>query len=601
MSAPRPALARLVLSLAVAPLAACGPKPATVAPAEAAAPVAAPAPVVIDAATIRDHVAFLADDAQQGRAPGSDADGRVQQYVVERMKAAKLEPGFAGTYVQKFEVNDGVRLRAGQETVLDVSGIPVAHAMVPFSADTAAPVVARLVYVGHGIVKDGKGTGDYAGLEKKVAGAIVVALVGGPDDPHLSPASTRAATKAIAARDHGAVGFILWDPAGASYPNHGEASDLGLPAVFVGKAGSAALVTALVGKAKGADPVAADLRRGHRSRKPGTLSTPVERVRLATANVAGRLPGSGKSDRVIVIGAHMDHLGFGTDSSLAPGEHAIHNGADDNASGVAAMLEICRRVAATPVAERPFDVVCLAFGAEEMGLLGSKHYVQALPEAERKRIAAMLNFDMVGRLGPEGLVVAGAGTSKAWPALIEGHRAGLTVRTTDDGYGPSDHGSFYEAQIPVLHFFTGPHEDYHRPSDDLDKINVDGAATVATLAADIVDAMQRDMLVPDYVEVARPATPRGGGFRVSLGTIPDYGAKVDGVRLSGVRKDGAAEKAGMTKGDVITRMGEREIHNLDDYMAAFAEMKPDIAIPVTVMRDGKAVELTLVPEAPKAR
>jgi hypothetical protein len=213
----------------------------------------------------------------------------------------------------------------------------------------------------------------------------------------------------------------------------------------------------------------------------------------------------------------------------------------------------------------------------------------------------MLNFDMVGRLGPEGLVVAGAGTSKAWPALIEGHRAGLTVRTTDDGYGPSDHGSFYEAQIPVLHFFTGPHEDYHRPSDDLEKINVQGAATVATLAADIVDAMQRDTMVPDYVEVARPATPRGGGFRVSLGTIPDYGAKVDGVRLSGVRKDGAAEQAGMVKGDVITRMGEREIHNLDDYMAAFAEMKPDIAIPVTVMRDGKPVEVTLVPQAPKAR
>jgi len=589
-----------LLALVALAALACGPKPAT-------APPVAPtpsAPQPIDADAIRGHVGFLADDAQQGRAPGGESDTRVQQYVTEQMKAANLQPAFGDTYLQPFEVTDGVRVGADQETLLDVSGIAVAHQIVPFSADTTAPVVTRLVYVGHGIATEGKGTGDYAGLDKQVAGAIVVALVGGPDDPHINPASTRAATKAISARDHGAVGFVLWDPSGSGYPNHGEAADLGLPAVYVGKAGSAALMTALRGKPKGgavaADPVAADLRRGTKSRKPGTLQTPVERVRLTTANVGGRLPGSGKSDRVVVVGAHMDHLGFGTDSSLAPGEHAVHNGADDNASGVAAMLEICGRIAALDVAARPFDLVCLAFGAEEMGLLGSKHYVQSLPEAERGRIAAMLNFDMVGRLGPDGLVVAGAGTSKAWPGLIEAHRGALTVRTTDDGYGPSDHGSFYEAKIPVLHFFTGPHEDYHRPTDDIDKVNFDGAAQVATVATQMLATMQKDALVPDYVEVARPAGSRGGGFRVSLGTIPDYGAKVDGVRLSGVRKGGAAEQAGVAKGDVITRIGARDIHNLDDYMAAFAEMKPEVAIPIVVQRDGKPVELSLVPQAPKS-
>ena len=585
----------VAIALLVGLLSGCTPERAPVPPA-----VVGPPPS-IDAEAIRTHVAFLADDAQQGRAPGSESDPRVQQYVVEQFKAAKLQPGFGEGYSQPFEITDGVRLRAGQETVLDVSGIAIAHAMVPFSADSVAPVVTRLVYVGFGIAAEGKGTGDYAGLEKKVAGSVVVALVGGPDDPHLGPANTRAATKAIAARDHGAIGFVLWDPSAAAYPNHGEAADLGLPALFVGKPGSAALVEALVGKPKGADPGAAGLKRGHRSPKPGTLQTPIERVRLTTANVAGRLPGSGKSERVIVVGAHMDHLGMGTDSSLAPGEHAIHNGADDNASGVAAVLEICKRAAATDVATRPFDLVCVAFGAEEMGLLGSKHFVQSLPEAERARIAAMLNFDMVGRLGPDGLVVAGAGTSKLWPGLIETHRGALTVRTTDDGYGPSDHGSFYEARIPVLHFFTGPHEDYHRPSDDLDKINFAGAASVANHAFAIIEALEHGAIVPDYVEVARPAASRGGGFRVSLGTIPDYGAKVDGVRLSGVRKDGAAEKAGLVKGDVITRIGSRDIHNLDDYMASFAEMKPEVAIPIVVLREGKSVELSLVPQAPTPR
>jgi aminopeptidase YwaD len=555
-------------TLAVATILACQPEGQTQPPAPAPAK-----PVVIDADSIRGHVAFLADDKQEGRAPGTDADTRVQKYVADAFAAAKLEPAFGDQWMQTFEITDGVRARAGQETLLDVSGIPIAHAMAPFSGESQAPVVARLVYVGYGIATEGKGTGDYAGLEKKVAGAIVVALAGGPDDPHLPHTSKRAATKVITARDHGAAGFVLWDPTATTFPNGGEAADLQVPAVFVGQAGSASLVTALVGKAKGADPTAAGLKRGDRSPKPGTLQTPIERVKLKTANVAGRVKGSGKSDRVIVVGAHMDHLGFGTDSSLAPGERAIHNGADDNASGVAAVIEICERAAATDAATRPFDLVCIAFGAEEMGLLGSKHYVQTLPEAERSKIAAMLNFDMVGRLGADGLVVAGAGTSKAWPALLESNRGELVVRTTDDGYGPSDHGSFYEAKIPVLHFFTGPHEDYHKPSDDLDKINYDGAATVANLASGLIAALQKDAIVPDYVEVARPAAPRGGGFNVSLGTIPDYGAKVDGVRMSGVRAGGAAAKAGVIKGDIITKLGAREVHNLDDYMAAFAETK----------------------------
>ncbi|HWB73367.1 MAG TPA: M28 family peptidase [Nannocystaceae bacterium] len=558
---------------------------------------------VLDAAALRKHVAFLADDAQEGRAPGTEADGRVQSYVETAMKDAGLKPAFADGYRQRFPVTDGVRVKAGGEVVLDVSGVLVPHAIVPFSSDTSVkgPVVAPLVYVGYGIPRGGKGTGDYAKLEKKVKGAIVVALAGGPDDPHLGQAEKRAASKAIAARDHGAAGFILWDPAAASFPNHGEAADLGVPAVFVGTAGSGALLHAFTGKDKGTDPTTAGVKNGAKSKRPATLQTPVERVVLGTANVAGTVKGSGKSDRVLVIGAHMDHLGHGTDSSLAPGEQAIHNGADDNASGTAVMLELCKSLAKLDASKRPFDVTCIAFGAEEMGLLGSKFYVQSLAEADRKKIAAMINFDMVGRLGPDGLIVAGAGTSKAWPALIDANKHELVVKTTDDGYGPSDHGSFYEAEIPVLHFFTGPHEDYHKPSDDLAKIEFDGAAKVGGFALAIATELEAKTLVPDYVAVARPAMARGGGFKVSLGTIPDYGAKVDGVRLSGVRTGGAAEKAGMRKGDVIVRIGTRAVHNLDDYMAAFAEMKPNETIGVGITRDGKPMDLEMTPQAPKAQ
>lgn len=563
------------------------------------------APPVVEVDLLRSHIVFLADDAQEGRLPGTEADARVQAYIEQAFATSGLEPLFGDGYRQAFSLTDGVRVREGGGVDLTVGDVAVPHAILPFSGDTGedGPVSAPLVYVGHGITRGGTDTGDYEGLGTKVKGAIVVALAGGPaDDPHLTSADLRAQTKLISARDHGAVGFVLWDPrSDAGFPNHGEASDLKIPAVWVGSAGSRALLEAFAGKKKVPadvnDPVAFGLRVGTRSKPRATLRTDVEPVEVATANVAGKVVSDGTTDRVVVIGAHMDHLGMGTQHSLSPGERAVHNGADDNASGVAAMLEVCHALASSPTPP-PYEIWCVAFGAEEMGLVGSKHFVETMSEAERRRILAMLNFDMVGRLGPDGLVVAGAGTSSIWPELIDAHRGGLRVRTSEDGYGPSDHGSFYEQKIPVLHFFTGPHEDYHKPSDDIEKINFEGAATVANFALDITRAMLARRLEPDYVQTERPAQ-RGGGFRVSLGTMPDYAAKVDGVRLSGVRKGGPADKAGMRKGDVITRLGEREIHNLDDYMAAFAELQPGVTIRAVVRRDGQDVELELIPAAPR--
>jgi aminopeptidase YwaD len=590
----------LLVGLAVG-ASACKP---SVAPQPAPAPEPA-APERIEVERLRAHLAFLADDAQEGRAPGTDADGRVQTYVEQIMREAGLEPLFADSYRQRFEVTDGVRIQQDGEVRLDVSGLPVATQVLPFSADTsrAGPVVAKLVFVGHGIPRGAPWTGDYEGLEKKIEGNIVVALHGGPDDPHLSPAALRAQSKLIAARDHGAAGFVLWDPAGAIvFPNHGTVNDLGLAAVAVGSEGTPALLEALTGKraaAASVEAAVAKLPAGKTTQKRATLQTDVQPVTLETANVAGRLRGNGETNKILVVGAHMDHLGLGTAHSLAPGEEAVHNGADDNASGVAVMLEVCGTLAQVPASRRPYDVVCIAFGAEEMGLLGSKHYVATASPKERARIVAMINFDMVGRLGADGLVVAGAGTSSIWPKLVEQTRGALVVKTTEDGHGPSDHGSFYEQKIPVLHFFTGPHEDYHKPSDDIDKINFDGAAQVGTMAYALARTLLAEKLEPDYLET-EARQPRAGGFRVSLGTIPDYAAKVDGVRLSGVRKGGPAETAGLRQGDVIRQLGEREIHNLDDYMAAFAAMKPGQPVRVVVDREGETVELELVPGAPSS-
>ncbi|MEM6991696.1 MAG: M20/M25/M40 family metallo-hydrolase [Myxococcota bacterium] len=575
--------ASLVLSLACSK-----DTPPTTPPTTPAATEAAPS---IAADAVRPHVERLASDALQGRAPGTDGDTQTQDYIDKAFADAGLVGGFDGNFRQPFEVGDGVRTTA--DTVLEAGRKPIVHGVVPFTGRSGAEVSAKLVFVGYGVAPEGKGSGDYEKLGKKVKGKIVVARAGS-EDPHASPATTRPQQKLINARDHGAVGFILWEPnVEAAYPNHGEANDLSIPALWVGKEGTPGLVAALGGKGD-------TIETGAVGRKKARMVVPVEPVVKKTANVVAVLKGNGKSTRSLVVGAHMDHLGMGTSTSLAPGEEAVHNGADDNASGVAVVLELARALSQTDPQTRPFDTIFITFGAEEMGLLGSKHYVEALGDGAKEQIVAMLNFDMVGRLGEDGLQVAGVGTSSVWPDLVKATQGDLEVTTSDDGYGPSDHGSFYEAGVPVLHFFTGSHADYHKPSDDVDKINFEGAAKVGSMALAIVTRLQADAVEPDYIKVARKQSARGG-FRVSLGTMPDYGAQVDGVRLSGVREGGAAAVAGLQKGDVVQKLGKREVHNLDDYMAALAELEPDVEIDVVVLRGEESVPLRMTPGQPRAR
>lgn len=574
--------------------------PSVVAEEKSETPAAPPA-LAMTSDAVRPHIEFLAADAQKGRAPGTDGDVATQDYVAGAMKGVGLEPAFVDGFRQAFIVTDGVQANA--DATLTLGGKAVPHGLVPFSGRSGEAVSGKLVFVGHGIAPEGKGSGDYEGLDSKVKGKIVVALAGANgNDPHQSPAASRAPQKLINARDHGAVGFLLWEPDMTTpYPNHGAANDLQVPALWVGKDATPRLFKALGGRGEATPAAIETLKKGRAARGKLSMRVPIEPVVRRTANVAGLLRGSGDSSRMLVVGAHMDHLGMGSTTSLSPGEQAVHNGADDNASGVAVMLEAARGLAGLDTDSRPFDVLFIAFGAEEMGLLGSKHYVESLGEGEAEaRIVAMINFDMVGRLGDDGVQVAGTGTAEVWPKVVEGARGELTVKTMEDGYGPSDHGSFYEAGVPVLHFFTGSHSDYHKPTDDIEKINFEGAARIGTMALDILGTLERERLEPQYVKVARKQSARGG-FRVSLGTIPDYGGGVDGVLLSGVREGGAAAKAGLTKGDIIQKLGDREIHNLDDFMASFAVLEPDVEIDVVVQRDGKQVSLKLTPAKPRSR
>jgi hypothetical protein len=317
-------------------------------------------------------------------------------------------------------------------------------------------------------------------------------------------------------------------------------------------------------------------------------------ARDTTTNIVGWVPGRDPAlrEEAVLVGAHYDHLGWGGFGSLAPGQRAIHNGADDNASGVAGVLELAQRIVADPPAR---TVVFVLFGAEELGTLGSQHYVEA-PDWPLDRTVAMVNLDMVGRLRKT-LTVFGTGTSDAWPKILAGLEPGAawTIRTVPDGFGPSDHAAFYGAGVPVLMFFTGSHERYHKPGDDL--VTVDAAGEVEVLER--VEAVLRKAADGRPIPYAEAPTtqPRPMAFQVALGVLPDYGFEGPGLRLSSVRPGGPAERAGLRNGDVIRSLAGEPIGDVYAYTEILADLEADVPVPVVASRDAVTIETTVTPEA----
>lgn len=312
-------------------------------------------------------------------------------------------------------------------------------------------------------------------------------------------------------------------------------------------------------------------------------------------NVVGVLPGTDPAlrEETIVIGAHYDHLGREVTFSMARDSvNAIHNGADDNASGVAAMLHAAERLAAAPPAR---TVVFVAFTGEELGLLGSADFVRD-PANEIGRARAMLNMDMVGRLGAGPLVVYGVGTAAEWPAIVAaaGERAGIRVAQQPDGYGASDHTSFYVADVPVLHFFTNSHGDYHRPGDDWQKVDYPGLRRVAAMVADVAAGIASRRPALTLVRTPRPSAMGSSGSGAYLGTVPDFAPVERGVRLSGVTAGSPGAAAGLRAGDVLVRLGSREIADLQGFTDALRAHQPGDRVRVAVIREGREVTLEAV-------
>ena len=314
-------------------------------------------------------------------------------------------------------------------------------------------------------------------------------------------------------------------------------------------------------------------------------------------NVIGVL--EGETEETIIIGAHYDHVGRGGMNSLAPGSKEIHNGADDNASGTVGLLELARRFGQSGVKPKR-RLVFMAFTGEEEGLIGSAHYV-AHPIWPLDQTVAMLNMDMIGRLNEDKLTIFGTGTAAFWQPLLDdlAKKYGFTLNKIAVGMGPSDQTSFYMKNIPVLHLFTGTHSDYHRPSDDWEKINVGGMRRVVDMLQEIVqsviDAPQR----PEFILVKAPAKEKAEGARPYFGSLPEFGSELPGYSISGAAPGSPAEKGGLKGGDRIVKLADQKIDSLEDFDRVLRSFTADQTIDVTVMRGEAEVKLKVTLEAPR--
>jgi Tol biopolymer transport system component len=531
-------------------------------------------------------VAWLADDAREGRGVGTQGLADAADWLEEQFKAIGLEPaGEDGGYRQRFDAVVDIERGDGTSLSVDDNEVAADDYMVPgFSAQTT--ISAPVVFAEWGIESEDHDLNDYDGLD--VEGKIVLVRRFTPNDGVFEDADLKRRFgairyKAFKAREHGAIGLLVADLADG-------VEEAGLPELNVDTQGNAGIPVSVVTR-----DIATRLLEG------ANVSMTVELVETTQPvdNIVGRLSPTQRLAGVVMIGAHYDHLGFGGSGSLTPDSKDAHNGADDNASGTAALLEAARELAARRE-ELGRDIVFAAFTAEERGLLGSSELARKpLPGMAPSGMVAMLNMDMVGRLRNNTLSVLGGESAEEWGEIVSPLCDELRISCSlgGDGYGPSDHTPFYAAGVPVLHFFTGAHEEYHKPSDDTALVNAAGGAQIASLVANV--AFELSSVDGLTYKKSEAPTPMGDvrSYGASLGTIPDYtGAPDDkpGMLLAGVREGGPAATAGLERGDRIVELAGREIRDIYDLMYVLRESKPGEEATFTAERGEETVEGTVV-------
>jgi aminopeptidase YwaD len=562
----------------------------------------------------------LSADDMGGRGIGTEGLEKAAALLERRYRDAGL--GDAGVaHRQAFEAVTGVELGA-DNTLGD--GAPLgAEDFTPLGFTTNGPFAGDVVFAGYGITAPELGYDDYAGLDVK--GKVVLAMRYEPGETDEASVfeGKRASRwsdlryKAMKARELGATALILVAP--SRQPDEpdklpplvkgGPTSRAGIPVLQVTRAVADRWLKALgtsVGDARQRIDAslaanAAPDAKGPRGAVPGLRVQGTADVRSAKApahNVVGVLPGTGAlADEVLVVGAHYDHLGMGEEGSMRPDSHAIHNGADDNASGTAALVCAMEHLAASPPSGDRRTIVALSFSAEEIGLGGSAYYADH-PLFPLERTVGMVNLDMVGRVRDGQLAALGSDTAPEWKAPLEAAAAtaGLTLKLGGDGYGPSDHSSFFEKQIPVVHLFSGVHDQYHTPDDDAPTLNVAGGGQVVTLLDSLVRELSTSSTKLTYTRTSSgpPSAGDSRGYGAWLGTVPDMTADeaaLGGVRLADVRAGGPAEAAGVKAGDILVGLAGATVQNLYDMSFLLQDHKPGETVDVVVKRGAETLTL----------
>ncbi len=557
----------------------------------------------ITSAEVKDHITFLASDALKGRYTGTEECYQVAEYIEKEFKSYGLLPFFGNDYKQVFpfiaevELTDNNKLEI---TAGDKSFIPkLFDEFITISYSGEVNAECNLIFAGYGISAPDIDYDDYDGIDG--TDKIVIVLRGTPEmnvahskfDDHSTLRK-----KATVARDKAAEAIIFVNGYNTDkdddelvtlrYDQAGSIADFGI--VNVKRSFLEELFELQNLNLKEYQTAI------NNSLQPSSfefkdvsvnISTEVKNVMVDSWNVAGYLEGNDSElkKEYLIIGAHFDHLGMGEYNSLYTGdEPQIHNGADDNASGTSGLLELAEKFSANKVGLKR-TIIFAAFSGEEEGLLGSTYFAENI-HVSAGNVAMMINMDMIGRLNNENsLIVYGTGTSSGLEDVLNNNNSyEFALTFNDEGYGPSDHSSFYGKKIPVLFFFTGTHEDCHMPTDDTEKINFDGEEQVLKYVYDVAMDIDNNETKPDYIAVKRKDTGRVSGIKVKVGTIPDFASNVDGYKISGVSEGSPAQAAGLTGGDIIIKFGEKKISNIYDFTYALGDYVPGDTVDVVVKR-----------------
>lgn len=558
----------------------------------------------ITKAELNEYISFLASDSLKGRKPGTPEGVVAAEYIGNNLKELGYK-SFGDSYYQYFDVVTEVTADKENYLKIDEYSAVLSTDYTPLNFSANAEVNAEVVFVGFGfeIDTDSIKWNDYANVDVK--DKWVLALRADPEldnaDSEFIPYANER-SKVLTAKEKGAAGIIF--VSGVEFDKRDKLlrlaadqteSNLGIPALHVKRTIANKMLSKSGKTIEELESLLNNTKKPESFNSKTSISalSKVTFNKVKTQNVVAYIEGSDEAlkNEYIVIGGHYDHLGFGgpSSSSRMPDTNAVHYGADDNASGIASMMEIAEKLASNKNNLKR-SVIVMAFGAEEIGLIGSKFFTSN-PTVDLKDIKAMINIDMVGRLKKSNeLFVGGVGTSIEGEELLNSllGESDLKLGVSYNGFGPSDHASFYIEGIPVFFFSTGAHDEYHTPFDVVEKINFDGLK----LLDDYIYNLSVEVINRDVNLVYKEAGPKGRakssrGSKVKLGIMPNFGKSDNkGLKVDAVTPEGAAYNGGMLKGDIIVAVEGGEIHNIYEYMARMGKLKPGQTITVDIVREG---------------